>query len=641
MLSVQSIIAQNQRVVDSLTQIIDNNPHDTVKVKALNDIAVQYILSTLVGAEKYLHEALQLSTKIDYDQGKLDALNRLGVLYYRQGIHDSSLHYYKRCLPIATARSDTAFIIKIKGNIALVYTETGNYQDALKGLLETQPIEEEFAPARGILRMLDIANVYYYMEQKQKALDYAMETLEKGKAINNAHIVTKANSAIGAFLRSLERPRESLVYLYRALEMMQQSGDQRGQVIAMINIGNAYSDLGDHHGAIGVLDSVVVIADAIKARKQKELGLMNLGVAHTMLKNYADANVAFVAAYDMAKVSGSLSQQMNIAGKLGANYQRLGKHEDAADFYQLQTELKDTIFKAKLAGEIADMQTKYQTERVLKEKAQEEKENEKLKKKNAIKDVAIAEEKATNKSLLLIFSCIAGVVLLLLMVIYFRATLRRTKEKSEQEKMRFKAVLEAEEQERIRIAKELHDGLGQLLSTAKLNVAGLEDEVEQEDKVLVNNSMNLIDEAVEEVRSISHNLMPAALMKYGLNSAIEVLVSKINEAKLLKVDYHSKGVEDRFEQHMEIALYRITQEVLNNMLKHSEANAIAIELVKQNRQIHLSISDNGQGFETSKIEQSEGIGWTNIYSRAAMINGDVDVWSKPREGTKVKIIVEV
>jgi signal transduction histidine kinase len=208
------------------------------------------------------------------------------------------------------------------------------------------------------------------------------------------------------------------------------------------------------------------------------------------------------------------------------------------------------------------------------------------------------------------------------------------------EKLRFKAVIESEEKERKRIAEELHDGLGQLLSTAKMNVASLDDAValsDAEDKVVFQTSLSLIDEAVSEVRNISHNLMPGALIKLGLIPAISDLVKKINTSGKMKIVFDYDPNFEKLNETTEIAIFRIVQEILNNSIKHSQAKNIRVELMKLDNEIRLVITDDGIGIDIAKIENSQGIGWKNIYSRVAMLNGSIDIQSVRDSGTKIKI----
>ena len=212
---------------------------------------------------------------------------------------------------------------------------------------------------------------------------------------------------------------------------------------------------------------------------------------------------------------------------------------------------------------------------------------------------------------------------------------------ADQQKLRFKAVLETEDKERKRIAQDLHDGLGQLLSTARLNVASLEDAVENDDDEsrIWKNSLNLIDEACTEVRNISHAMMPNVLIQKGIKNALQELVDKINASGQLNVDLNFKQFDDDLSEIHKVAVYRIVQEVLNNTIKHAEATKATVKLETVNSNLFLHISDNGMGFDLNQIENSSGIGWKNIQSRIETMNGTMNIQS--RNGSTIEIKLNV
>lgn len=241
------------------------------------------------------------------------------------------------------------------------------------------------------------------------------------------------------------------------------------------------------------------------------------------------------------------------------------------------------------------------------------------------------------------FIIAVSVISLLLIVIgvrlYFRRQLNlKTHELQLKQSARMSAIIETEEKERKRVAEELHDGLGQLLSTARLNISGIGTGLQEKDHTLWKNSLDLLDEACSEVRSISHNMMPGALIRSGLIEAIDDLVEKINAAGTLQVTFDTE-VNERFPEIIEVAVFRITQEVLNNMMRHAEASRIAITLQKVSGDLQLTITDNGKSFDVNSIPESEGIGWKNIYSRVEMLNGNLNVTSEKEKGTSVYLSV--
>jgi len=200
-------------------------------------------------------------------------------------------------------------------------------------------------------------------------------------------------------------------------------------------------------------------------------------------------------------------------------------------------------------------------------------------------------------------------------------------------------VLNAEENERKRISGELHDGLGQLFSAVKMNLSALTGSLDFKDKhgeEMFNKTMSLVDESCKEVRLISHQMAPNVLLKSGLTAAVRDFISKI-DARKLKINLETFGLQNRLDQNIETVLYRVIQETVNNVIKHSGANTLDIQLTKDEEGINAMIEDNGKGFDTSSLEKFEGIGLKNIKSRVGYLKGTVDFSSTLGSGTLVAI----
>ncbi len=229
-------------------------------------------------------------------------------------------------------------------------------------------------------------------------------------------------------------------------------------------------------------------------------------------------------------------------------------------------------------------------------------------------------------------------------VIYSRYKVKKKAELdkaySDLDKVRFRSVIETQEKERKRIAQELHDGIGQLLSSAKLNMASLENHIPQDEPkefLLFKTSIKLIDNACKEVRNVSHNMMPIALAQKGLNSALKDLILQINASNTLSISLDIHNLDNHLNEALEISLYRIVQESISNIIKHASATKAIIKIDQIGQSIHLLIKDNGKGFDTSIINKAEGIGWNNIYSRVSLMNGKIDVHSTKEKGTELSI----
>ena len=208
-----------------------------------------------------------------------------------------------------------------------------------------------------------------------------------------------------------------------------------------------------------------------------------------------------------------------------------------------------------------------------------------------------------------------------------------------QQDLATKAVLDAEERERRRIATDLHDGVGQTLSAALMNLNGLTSNIKEilaSDKITLEKSLALVNESYDEVRTISHQMMPNALLKAGLSAAVREFLSKIDENQL-KITLDISGFSKKLDDQLETVLYRVIQESVNNVIKHAKASKLSIQMRKDDEGIYLAIEDNGVGF--NPLQKKEGIGLQNIQSRILFIQGTVEYDSAPGKGTLVHIFI--
>ncbi len=214
--------------------------------------------------------------------------------------------------------------------------------------------------------------------------------------------------------------------------------------------------------------------------------------------------------------------------------------------------------------------------------------------------------------------------------------LRRLEDVQQQELL--KAVIETQETERKRLAEDLHDSVGQVLSAIKLKLHRLDklNEVEGVNELLVD-TRKLTDECIQEIRNIIHNVLPPVLTDFGLIDALKALCTKMDENTPIQVTFSKKLDDQRFSSQIELTLYRIAQELFGNAVKHSEATSIHVELSKQGNTLVMSFRDNGKGFDIDSVKH--GFGLKNLRSRASLINGKIDIYSKPSSGTVTTINV--
>ncbi|OFX85756.1 MAG: hypothetical protein A2W99_05725 [Bacteroidetes bacterium GWF2_33_16] len=212
------------------------------------------------------------------------------------------------------------------------------------------------------------------------------------------------------------------------------------------------------------------------------------------------------------------------------------------------------------------------------------------------------------------------------------------------EKNVLNAIIETEERERKRFAKDLHDGLGPLLSTVKMSVSALmKTEKDEKNLEIIKNTDHVINEAIKSIKEISNNLSPHVLTNFGLASAVKNFTDKINETKVVEINVDSTIYKQRFPTNIEVVLYRTICELVNNSLQHGNAKNIRINLTSTDSILDLIYEDNGKGFDVSKVlqENTSGTGLRNMISRIESVNGTYKFESKSKIGFKATFSIHI
>ncbi|MFR9513090.1 MAG: histidine kinase [Rikenellaceae bacterium] len=204
------------------------------------------------------------------------------------------------------------------------------------------------------------------------------------------------------------------------------------------------------------------------------------------------------------------------------------------------------------------------------------------------------------------------------------------------------AVIRTEEKSRSTFSKELHDGLGPLLSTAKMSLSALESSElsPKQREAIISNATHIINEAIASLREISNNLSPHVLNDFGLVRGLRNFINKNSALCGIKLRFYSNLETERFDRDLEVTIYRTVCELFNNSLKHSGCTNIALSLQKRNNMLHVVYSDNGRGFNIRPVED-RGMGLSNITSRINSINGKIDIISSVGNGMQANIILPI
>lgn len=299
-------------------------------------------------------------------------------------------------------------------------------------------------------------------------------------------------------------------------------------------------------------------------------------------------------------------------------YSTLGESEQAAVFYLKWGTLKDSLHIYSSRIQLSELEKMYLNERQI---------NEEIIRKNKELNTSRTQQAAMGGVLILILLLAGGSAYYIRM----RGVRENQALKFALKEKQLKQLMEGQETERQRLARELHDGIGQSLAALKMQIQ-LNDDAQAKEIIV-----KTVEALCKEVRSISHQMMPLVLEQNGLLCAVEQLVDHSFLKADMEVDFVSHGLYGRLPIHIEVHLYRIVQELTTNILKHSKATKIGVQLLKRKDVLLLIVEDNGCGFNSE--EESSGIGLANIQSRLEALSGNVKIQSSGIEGTYVRIAV--
>lgn len=558
-------------------------------------------------------EQFQILTDLDY--GFVVTNNELVIPIYKM--------YIKK----AETTNNTLWLANLHEKISLAYYFNGKYDKNFEhGLIAVQLFD-----SMGYDLKLGIVLGELGYQMKRRNLPKAFDLMRKGKAIvesiKNKEQIAKIYDNYGV-LHEMNNNYDSALFYYKsALKIKNELNDSIGLPYTLCNIYMALMLANNTDSAIHYLNQ----ATNIRKQTNDKIGITECysyyGDYYKQINDIERSNKNYKIALDQALQYNYPFLANQLFKGISENYETLGNHNKALHFYKLHKTYQDSIINEQTNKSIANLQVKYETT---------EKEKE-IQRKNL-------ELKAKSLQVLILIVLIVAIVLFFILIYSKYKQQQRAKFQKEidaEKDLRFKEVIDTEEKERTRIAQELHDGLGQLLSTAKINLSGLEEVVPNEDMFLLENSIQLIDKSVSEVRGISHDLMPVSLMRYGLKSTLSEMAQHINDSGQIKVEADF-AIEKRLNEKTERNIYRLVQELVNNIIKHANASFIQIQLRHhETGKINIRIENNGKTFNLDMLKNSKGIGWKNIYTRVNLLNGSIKISPGKLDGTKIIIQLNI
>ncbi|MCB2208208.1 MAG: sensor histidine kinase [Bacteroidetes bacterium] len=601
-----------------------------LKGRALSNAGQQYDL-----AYKLYLQARDQAIELKNDS--LCAIADIGIahIYEDRGLLDSAEYHLNHALLDYKKLLDTIGIGKAKQNLSSLYVIKVDYEKSLKYALESNRIFKQFGQRRQQAKsLINLGNIYHYLKEYDSALSCYEESYALSMELNDLRIASSANSNKGVIYYHYKEYEKAKEAFLKSIQFSEKINDVESLTSLYRSTSIILKWLGDYEGALELSERSLAFARKIDNKELESGALLNLGVLHKQNDNFDQAEKYYLDGISVAEAYHLLWDMQIGYENITLLYVAKDDYKTAYQYQQKYLDVTDSIHN----HEQISAREKYKAEYELLHYRDQ----------NRIKE--FEKKKMLFQRNLSFGIGLAVIVLLLLILLFLRMQIRKNRiiaqqkiQKLEDEKklMAAQSVMVGQEKERERIARELHDGIGVLLSTASIHFSSVEEKSDAATSEMLQKANKLLKDASKEVRQISHNMMPSVLSKFGLEEAIEDLCEDVEEAGDMTVDLHLSLEEERLPENMEIMIYRIIQEMLNNAIKHAQASKVNLSLIKRDKEILIAFKDDGVGFDESSLPHGKNLGLSGIRSRIEYMGGRIELQSQPGKGTSYSIAIPV
>lgn len=629
--------------VDSLLQVLQVVDNDSQRMATHTELGFAFWdRQELETSRQHFQQAIQLADEREVPLAQAQNRRFLGMLWAAQAHHDSALRNYEAADHYFSLADDDQEWMKLKVDLGNAHYFLAAYQSAVRSYQQADSLAElvgGLSRERGII-LGNLGTLLMEMDLPTQALKYNQQAIalaRKDGDMSRLGISLHNLGGIYEVLDSLEKGRQ---YYEQALAIADSLPDARLQGYCHHSLASVSSKTGQLPQAI---THARMALDFATNQEEDILYRSRLGLFLSQQGRYIQAEELLLDALARSEELNLPGYTLEIVGFLEEHFARKGDVEKAYKWSTRHRIMQDSIQSHEVEKQVRALEKKYQTE-------QTEKENLQLKAENQAQAARL-----NLQRLALVFAL--GLIVLGIVAFYFYRKNLEGKRKlarqaadlqaqriqqmeKEHQLIAMQAMVDGQESERSRLAKDLHDGLGGLLSTIRLQL----DQLKENDAAVEANGLHhaqeLLDKASTELRRIAHNLMPQALVKFGLRSALEDFVGDINQSKVLQIDLQLYGLQERFAQVLELTLYRIIQELVHNILKHAQATEALVQVLRREGRIYLTVEDNGKGIAASSMT-TKGQGLANLRSRVEYLQGKLEIDSQPGEGTTVYIEFDI
>lgn len=590
-----------------------------------------HIVSDPELAKSYIDTAIQHYSAIADSSGIANSWYRYGVLYRFVGDYDKAESFMDKNLAFYSARSDTLQVVNTLFQKGVIYSLEGRYDKSLEAYFNVLKTYQSLGDSTSMgFTLNSIGIVFKNMRKYSEAKAVFERSISIHRTLGDLNNLANAISNLGSVHAESGNHQKAIGYFREAGAIDRKLGNLWGEAVNEMNEGTAHINLGKYTEAIPHLERAQLIqskngysadlAECLAQLGSAHLAIHEVGLAENHVRNGLELNVS------------SLGTNLKLYEVLSDVFERKGMFREAFHAKKMQVAYQDSIFNETNAK----MANIWAAEYGINIKDQQ----------LAEKDDIIGQRdtiiyKMRSKNMMAIGIGGVGVFVAFLLLFFYRQQQKLKNQEIEnlhrqKEIAALESYIQGEENERKRLAQDLHDGLNGDLSVVKYKISSME--VNGDLEVRRSEATELIDKACAQVRAISHNLAPQLLNDFSLGDAVEQYVIRLNSGSSIRFAFQYFGDSINLEIEKMTVIFRMIQEMANNIVKHSQASDALIQLNCHEDDLVLTIEDNGIGFNTDQI--SEGIGLKTIRSRVVYLNAECD-FSSSDEGTSFVIHIPI
>jgi two-component system, NarL family, sensor kinase len=629
---------------DSLLNVLARSKEDTNRVWTLEVLSEVYMRRPADSTLYYADTMGRLAKSLNFPPGIVSSTMIKGWFFaYRKLKADTAIAFDLEAIRLAKQANLTKMLGRAYNNTANIYKERKeDYSDALDYYLKALDIVKQLRDTFDVgLILCNIGLAYGSLKENQKGYEYSLQGIKIYRSIrlepNETSVLGLSSSLIG-----LKRYDTALVILAEARVRADRLNDANFLQQVLQRQIEIYTKTRELEPLKRSATELLAVSESLSTNAVYS-AWAGLSDYYYYKRDYKTASVFNDSLIDETKSDSALGPLSSAYGRKATIELARGNLPAYDRFMELNDSVENLVLSDKILKNTQELETRDSL-------GQEQAQIKSLNDENKIDTLVLRQHRWAIwalTSLLVAFAVLAGLYYsnnqqkkrLLLS----EATLQEQKIaelEKERQLLATRSVLLGQDEERKRLAKDLHDGLGGILSVAKYSFTNMKQNfiITGENADAFDKSMGYLDKSIRELRRVAHNMMPEALIEFGLDTALKDYCNSITNSGALIITYQAFELTDAsIPATSASVIYRIIQELINNILKHAHATTAAIQLVRRTDALSITVEDNGNGFDIGTLKTSAGIGFLNLRNRVSYLEGTIDIQTAPGIGTFINI----